>query len=55
MSDLVTLTQELEAVLRAHGAAPRDLNSVFQVAHTSFRQFPPQLDESMLGELFPFF
>ena len=47
MSDRVTATQDLEAVLRAHGAALRDLNSVFQEAQTPYRQFFLQLDESV--------
>ena len=50
MSDRATLMQDLETVLRAHGAAPRDLNNVFQEAHTPYRQFSLQLDESTSDE-----
>ena len=36
MSDRATLTQDLEAVLRAHGAALRDLGDVLQGGPSEF-------------------
>ena len=48
MSDRVTLTQDLEAVLRAHGVDIRDLPNVVRATHPPYRQFPLQLDGSML-------
>ena len=50
MSDRATLAQDLETVLRAHGAAVRDLTNVFQDLRSPYRQFPLQLDESTLDE-----
>ena len=40
----------MEAALRAHGVAVRELNVVLNELHASYRQFPLQFDESMLGE-----
>ena len=50
MSDRVNLRQELEADLRAHGVAVRELYVVLHELHSPYRQFPAQLDESMLCE-----
>ena len=50
MSDRANLQQELEAVLRAHGAAGRELNVVLNESHSSYRQFSLQMDASMLGD-----
>ena len=55
MSDRDTLTQDGEAVLRAHGAALLDLANVFQEADPPYRQFSLHLDESMLDEFLTFF
>ena len=48
MSDRANLQQELEAVLRAHGAAVQELNVVLNELHSPYRQFSLQIDESML-------
>ena len=44
MSERGNLQQELEAVLRAHGVAVRDLNVVLNELHSSYRQSPLHLD-----------
>ena len=50
MSDRASRRQELEAVLLAHGVAVRELHVVLNELHSSYRQFPLQMDESMLDE-----
>ena len=50
MSDRVNPQQKLGAVLRAHGVAVRELHVVLNELHSSYRQFPLQMDESMLDE-----
>ena len=55
MSGCVAPTQELEAVLRAHGVAIRDVTDVFQALRSPFRQVSLQLDESMLDEFLTLF
>ena len=46
MSERGNLLQELEAGLRAHCVAVRNLNVVLNGLHSSYRQFSLQLDES---------
>ena len=50
MSERGSLQQELEAILRAHGAAVRYLNVVLNELHSSYCQFSLHSDESMLGD-----
>ena len=54
-SDRANLQQELEAVLRAHGAAVRELNVVLNELHSSYRQSSLQLDESTLDDFVALF
>ena len=49
MPGRANLRQGLEAVLRAHGVAVRELNVVLDELHSPDRQFSLQKDESMLG------
>ena len=50
MSERGSLQQELEAVLRAHGVAVRNLNVVLNELHSPYRQFSLHLNETMLGD-----
>ena len=50
MSERANLQQELEAVLRARGAAAWNLNVVSDESRSSYRQFSLHLDLTMLGD-----
>ena len=44
MSDRANMRRELEAVLRAHGVAVRELTVVLNELHPSYRQFSLHMD-----------
>ena len=50
-----SLQQELEALLRPHGVAARNLEEISTKLHSSYRQFSLALDEVRLGELVSLF
>ena len=50
MSERDSLQQELEAFLRPHGVAVRNLREISAKLHSSHRQFSMDLDEKRLGE-----
>ena len=50
MSERGNLQQELEAVLRAHGVAARNLYVVLNELHYSYCQFSLRFDDSMLDD-----
>ena len=55
MSKRGNLQQELEAVLRPHGVAVRNLRGVLNELHSSYRQFSLHLNGPMLGDIVPLF
>ena len=55
MSERGNLQQELEAVLRPHGVAVRNLRGVLNELHSSYRQFSLHLNKTMLGEFVSLF
>ena len=50
MSERGSLQQELEALLRPHGVAVRNLKGVLNELHSSYRRFSLHLDETALGD-----
>ena len=55
MSERDGLQQELEALLRPHGVAARNLKEILTKLHPSYRQFSLDLDETRLGEFVSLF
>ena len=55
MSERGNLQQELEAALRPHGVAARNLKGVSNELHSSYRQFSLHLNEPMPGEFVTLF
>ena len=49
------LRKELEALLRPHGVAARNLKDVLDELHSPYRQFSVHLDGTLLGEFVSLF